>query len=100
MRRRATCIVEPLECRSLLSGLVASVTTDHLVYLPGQPIEMKFTYTNTGDTVATFVDGPSFDGFNVAQGGQTVWQSNAGLNSALAFEETLDPGQSFSLTAT
>jgi hypothetical protein len=48
MRRKASLIVEPLECRSLLSGISATLTTDQSVYTAGEPIQMTFTFTNTG----------------------------------------------------
>jgi Intracellular proteinase inhibitor len=97
MRRTKSLIVEPLECRALLSGLTASLTTNQSVYLVGEPIQMTFTFTNSGNTPATFDYGPSFDGFIVTQGGQTVWQSNDGINPMVAISRTLQPGQSFSL---
>jgi hypothetical protein len=103
MRRNKSLIVEPLECRALLAGLTglshlsASLTTNQSVYQVGEPVRMTFTFTNSGNTPASFDYGPSFDGFVVSQGGQTVWQSNAGLSSMIAIEKTLQPGQSFSL---
>jgi hypothetical protein len=100
MRRKALLIVEPLECRALLSGLTAALTTDQSVYTAGEPIQMTFTYTNTGDDPASFDYGPSFDGFNVSQGGQSVWESNSGVNPDLAIPGILQSGQSFSLHAT
>ena len=98
--RRTVLDVEPLECRALLSGLSASLTTDQPVYQVGEPIEMTFTMTNTSDAPASVVYGPSFDGFIATQGGQTVWQSNAGINPMFAVLETLQPGTSFTLHAT
>ena len=106
MRRNKSLIVEPLECRALLSGLTgvshlsASVTTNQSVYQAGEPIQMTFTFTNPGRTPATFDFGPSFDGFMVTQGGKTVWQSNSGVQPDFAVLRTLQPGQSFSLNAT
>ena len=100
MRRRTYLAVERLECRALLSGLSASLTTDHSVYQSGEPIEMTFTLTNTSDAPASVVYGPSFDGFIATQAGQTAWQSNAGINPAWAMAETLQPGGSFTLHAT
>ena len=49
MRRKAYLSVEAMEGRALLSGLSYSVTTDRPVYQAGQPIELTFTVTNTGD---------------------------------------------------
>ena len=100
MRRKASLIVESLECRSVLSGLSATLTTDQSVYTAGEPIQMTFTFTNTGNEPASFGYGPSFDGFDVSQAGQSVWQSNSGINPDIAIPETLQPGQSWSLHAT
>jgi hypothetical protein len=100
MRRKASLIVEPLECRSLLSGLSATLTTDQSVYMAGQPIQMTFTYTNTGSGPASIGYGPSVDGFTVSQAGQSVWQSNSGINPDIILSDILQPGQSFSLHAT
>ena len=77
MRRRTPLIVEPLEGRALLSGLSYSLTTNVSTYQVGQPVQMTFTVTNTGVEPATLVVGAVNSGFIVAQGGQTVWQSNA-----------------------
>jgi hypothetical protein len=95
MRRRTTLIVEPLEGRALLSGLSYSLTTNASTYQAGQPVQMTFTATNTGDEPATLVVGAVNSGFIVTEGGQTVWQSNAGVNPMVLVEDILQPGQSW-----
>jgi Intracellular proteinase inhibitor len=100
MRRRTSLIVEPLEGRALLSGLSYSLTTDKSTYQVGEPVQMTFTETNTSDEPASFIYGPSVDGFIVTQGGQTVWQSNSGANPMWVMNETLQPGQSWTIHST
>ena len=92
--------VELLETRALLSALSVSVTTSQSVYQPGQPIQMTFTETNTSSQLVKVEEGPSIDGFIVAQAGKTVWRSNSGINPDFIVLETLKPGQSLTLNAT
>ena len=80
MIRRTHLNLEPLEGRSLLSGLAYSLTTDQSAYQPGQPIVMTFQVTNVSTHAITVDDGPSIDGFIVSQDGAEVWRSNSGVN--------------------
>jgi len=100
MIRRTRLNVEPLEGRALLSGLAYSLTTDQSVYQPGQPVEMTFRATNVSAQPVTVQDGPSIDGFTVSRDGAVIWRSNAGINPLFIRLETLQPGQSLTLTAT
>jgi hypothetical protein len=100
MRRRYRLTVEPLEVKALLSGIATSLLTDRAVYEAGQPIRFTFTETNTSDQPVTIEDGPSLDGFTVTQNDSPVWRSNAGINPMYVVAETLQPGQSRTLTAT
>jgi hypothetical protein len=99
MTRRNRLKVELLEVRTLLSGLIESLTTDRSVYEAGQPIQMTFTETNNGNQAVNVVEGPSVDGFNVEQNGVVVWQSNFGINPFVLVDRQLEPGQSLTLTA-
>ena len=99
-RRKARPRVELLEERALLSNLSISLTTDKPVYQAGQSITMTFAETNTGTTPVTVQDGPSIDGFDVTENGKLVWQSNAGNNSLVIHNVTIQPGNSFTLTKT
>jgi Intracellular proteinase inhibitor len=102
MTRRKRPNLEPLEGRALLSvpGLSYSLTTDQSVYQPGQPVEMTFQATNVSDRPIAVDDGPSIDGFTVTHDGTAVWRSNAGVNPMFILLDTLQPGQSLTLTAT
>ncbi len=84
----------------MLSGLSYSLTTNQAVYQPGQSVEMTFQETNISSQPVTVEDGPSIDGFTVAEGGTVVWRSNAGINPMFIMLETLQPGQSLTRTAT
>jgi hypothetical protein len=77
MVRRASLAVEGLEDRALLSSLAYSLTTDQSVYQVGQPIEMTFTETNTGDQPVTVSVSPT--DFSVSQNNAVIWQSDPGL---------------------
>jgi hypothetical protein len=103
MRRRRCSSLENLEVRSLLSGLTYSLTTGQSSYQIGQPINMTFTETNTGDQPVTvevsptdFAAAPA----GAAQGATPSWQSNPENQGATTTPETLQPGQSLSQTAT
>lgn len=101
MMRRTRPELEPLEGRSLLSGLSYSLTTDQASYQPGQPVEMTFRATNVSSQPITVEEGPSIDGFTVSRGdGTVVWRSNAGINPMFIALDVLQPGQSLSLSAT
>ena len=77
MIRRTRLNLEPLEGRSLLSGLAYSLTTDQSAYLPGQPVEMTFQETNVSSQPVTVQEGPSIDGFTVSQDGAESWMSRS-----------------------
>jgi hypothetical protein len=100
MRRGTFLSVEPLEGRALLSGLSYSLTTDASTYQVGQPVQMTLTGTNTSDEPVTLAVGQVNSGFIVKQGGQTVWQSNAGINPMVLVQDTVQPGQSLTLHGT
>jgi hypothetical protein len=97
MARRASLTVEGLEERALLSSLAYSLTTDQLVYPIGQPIELTFTETNTGDQPLTVEVSPT--DFSVSQYNAVIWQSNPANAGQSPTSETLLPGQSRSQTA-
>jgi hypothetical protein len=84
----------------LLSGLTASLTTDQSVYQAGQPIKFKFTETNTSSQPIKLVYGPSNDGFIVTGPGGSVWRSNAGVVPMFLVLDTLQPGESYTTSAT
>jgi hypothetical protein len=100
MIRRTRPSLEPLEGRSLLSGLAYSLTTNQAIYQLGQPVEMTFQETNVSSQPVSVEDGPSIDGFTISRDGAVVWQSNSGINPLYIALETLQPGQSLTLTAT
>jgi hypothetical protein len=100
MNRRTHLEVDPLEGRTLLSGMEYSLTTNQSTYKPGQPIVMTFKETNLSTQPVSVDEGPSIDGFNVTQGGKLIWQSNSGINPFFIEVDTLQPGQSLTLTAT
>ena len=99
-KTKTTLTVESLEGKALLSGLVSSLTTDHSVYQAGQPIQITFTETNLTRQPIQLAVGPSTDGFAVSQHGKVIWMSNAGPIPMFIVLETLQPGQSFRLSAT
>jgi hypothetical protein len=110
----------PIELHASVDGLTADapapvplppaanpavvLTTDRAVYQAGQPVIMTVTETNNGSQPISIEYGPSIDGFFVTQNGVEVWRSNLGpqpLSRALFIGlETLQPGQSFSQSAT
>ncbi len=111
-------VVEPLEGKALLSraaialpvappivapmnqGLQITLTTDHMVYHKGQPVEMTLTETNRSNHTINVELGPSIDGFFITKNGKEVWASNTGPQPDFVLEEPLAPGQSISLSAT
>ncbi len=97
MARRASPVVEGLEERTLLSSLAYSLTTDQSVYPAGQPIEMTFTETNTGDQPVTVEVSPT--DFSVSQNNTVIWKSDPANAGQPPASETLLPGQSVSQTA-
>jgi hypothetical protein len=128
MRHKTKANIELLETRALLSGPSVGATlngpvriappilrrisnsfpvgfsetlkTNQAIYKAGQPIQMTFTVTNVSRTARQFDAGPSIDGFDVMQNGKTVWMSNAGINPMYISPVTLQPGQSWTLSAT
>jgi hypothetical protein len=100
MKRRMALCVETVESRYLLSGLAYTLTTNQSTYQVGQPIVFTFTETNTGPSPVNVELGPVNSGFDVQQGGVTVWASNTGIQPQFLRLETLQPGQSQTLTAT
>jgi hypothetical protein len=88
------------------SVLPTSLSTDQSVYL-GQPIQLTLTETNVGATPVQVLEGPS--GFDVKQKGEEIWNSSypddfpfewaPQSNSSYSWV-TLQPGQSFTQTAT
>jgi hypothetical protein len=97
MRRRMSLAIEGLEERALLSSLAYSLTTDRSNYRVGQPVEMTFTETNTGDQPVTV--GLSPTDFSVSQSNEVIWQSDPTDAGQPPMSETLLPGQSVSQTA-
>lgn len=100
MKRHNFPGLESLEGRALLSGLVASLTTNQTAYTPGQPIVMTFQETNVSNQAISVEDGPSIDGFDVTQGNKLIWRSNSGVTPMFIRLDTLQPGQSLTLSAT
>ena len=93
--------LEPLEQRALLSGgLTDTLTTDKPVYQIGEPIQFKFTETNTTTKPIQISIFAGDDGFNVDQAGSLVWKSNSGAIPMVIALETLQPGDSRTFTST
>lgn len=99
MKRRTFLNMEPLEGRSLLSGVSATLTTDASSYQAGQPVLITYTETNHSNRPAFIVAGPSVDVFVVQQNGATVWRSNEGMVPMYLRTDVLQPGQSFTIHA-
>jgi hypothetical protein len=100
MRRRTRLSVEQIEPRRLLSALAYSLTTNQSTYQAGQPIDFTFTETNTSAAPVNIAVGPVNSGFDVVHDGVTVWASNTGIQPQFLRLETLEPGQSATLTGT
>jgi hypothetical protein len=99
MKRRTPLNLEPLESKALLSGLSYSLTTNQASYQPGQPVVMTFRETNVSSQPISVEEGPSIDGFDVSQNGVVVWRSNTGILPMFIASESLQPGQSLTLSA-
>ncbi len=79
--------------------LNTSLTTDQSVYQLGQPIQLKFTETNTGNQPIAVLTGPN--AFEITSNGTSVWEStDTDELSSSASWETLQPGQSYTQTIT
>ncbi len=100
MKSRRRPQIEGLEGRSLLSGLSTTLTSSAPVAAPGQPVTFTLQETNHSSQPITVDQGPSLDGFEVQQAGRTIWQSNAGIQPMFVTAQTLQPGQSLTLSAT
>lgn len=94
---RRRLFFEPLEARSLLSGLSYSLTTDQSTYQVGQTIEITLTETNRSNQPLTVEVTPT--DFTISQGGYSIWQSNSSNANQPPTAETLQPGQSLTQTA-
>ena len=101
MVRKSGVRVEEVERRTLLSGIVYSLTTDHSTYQAGQPIQIAFTETNTDTQPVTVSLSPT--DFTVSKQGligySPVWESNPENDGQPPTSLTLQPGQSVSQTA-
>ena len=95
-------IVEPMEGHALLSGLSYSLTTDQSTYQPGQPIQIMFSETNTGDQPVTVSVSPT--DFSVSEQSLnwdgSLFESNPENEGQPPTSVTLQPGQSVSQSAT
>ncbi len=97
--RRQRLRIERLEERALLAGVSYTLTTDQSDYQVGQPIHITLTGTNTSDQTIQTVSGPDLDNFVVTENGVAIWDSEP-VSLNLAVLTTLEPGQSFTETAT
>ncbi len=101
-RKQIELSVGRLEGRLLLSGISYTLTTDQSTYQVGQPIQISFTETNTGDQPATVSLSPT--DFSVSEQSTLwnglIWQSNPENAGQAPTSVTLQPGQSVSQTAT
>jgi hypothetical protein len=98
MRRKRPLLAEMLEVRALLSSLSYTLTTNQPVYQVGQPIQITFTETNTGNQPVSVEVRPT--DFTVSQNGYAIWQSDPANQSQPPAAETLQPGQTITQTAT
>ena len=99
MLRRKSPVVEGLEERTLLSSLSYSLTTDESIYQAGQPINMTFSETNTGNQPVTVDVSPTDFTVSQDQSDGATWQSDPANNNQPPTSQTLLPGQSVSQTA-
>ena len=97
-RTRMALGVNELEPRTLLSGISYTLTTDQATYQVGQPIQITFTETNTGDQPVTVSLSPT--DFSVSEHASVIWESNPENDGQSPTSVTLEPGQSVSQTAT
>jgi hypothetical protein len=96
--RKIAVNVEDLEGRSLPSGIAYSLTTDHLAYQVGQPIQITFTETNAGDEPVSVEVHPT--DFTIVDSSGFIWQSNPSAAGQPTNPVALQPGQSVIQTAT
>jgi hypothetical protein len=78
-------------------SISTTFTTDQAEYLIGQPIQITLAETNTSDAPVTVNTGPSE--FQITEGGFLV-ADVSGSGGTQSSTETLQPGQSFTETAT
>ena len=97
MIRRIFLAVEQLETRALPSGISYSLTTDQSAYEVGEPIQMTFTETNTGDQAMTLGLPYNLLQFGISHQGYTIWGNLVSFSQTTV---TLQPGQSYSQTVT
>jgi hypothetical protein len=102
MARKFGVSVEDLERRTLLASIAYTLTTDQSVYQPGQPIQIAFTETNTGNQPVTVSLSPT--DFTVSEQYSDeyspVWESNPENDGQPPTSVTLQAGQSVSQSAT
>jgi hypothetical protein len=97
MDRRRSLVVDRLEERTLLSSVSYSLTTSQSIYQVGQPVNLTFTETNTGDEPVTVSVSPT--DFTISQNNSAIWQSDSTVGNVPSTSEALAPGQSLSQTA-
>ena len=80
-------------------NLVTSLTTDRSTYALGQPVNMNFTETNNGTQPIVVLTGPTR--FEISENGTAIWDttSPAPIATTAPSWTTLQPGQSYSQTA-
>jgi hypothetical protein len=85
----------------ITNPLVPSISTDHSVYQVGQPIEFTSTLTNTSTQPITIgtAQGPG-PGIDVTENGTIIWSSASTGGGSSPSTETIQPGQSITLSAT
>src|SRR5262249_36810427 len=87
----------------IASPIQDTLTTDRSTYQFGQPVQIRFTRTNTSDEPIPFSLDGAADLFQVSQDGQIVWQSSQGppyVFRAVDYPLILQPGQSWTRTVT
>ena len=101
MRTQFHANVEFLEDRDVpTAGLAITLSTDHHVYRPGQPVVITLTEKNVTNHVIHVGVGPTLGGFTVSQGGREVWFSDNPIQAQFILEKTLRPGESLKQRAT